>query len=88
MILILLIQLVHWFFELLILLIFARFIVSWLPVDPHHQLVGLLRQVTDPLLRPFSFARTGMLDFSPLLAIILLQLADRIVVTGLVRLFH
>jgi uncharacterized protein YggT (Ycf19 family) len=29
-----------------------------------------------------------MLDFSPLLAIILLQLADRIVVTGLVRLFH
>jgi YggT family protein len=68
-------------------LVFARVIISWLPVDPNHHLVRLLYRVTEPILKPFRFARLGMIDFSPVLALILIQLLNRIVVTGLVRLF-
>jgi uncharacterized protein YggT (Ycf19 family) len=40
------------------------------------------------MLKPLRFAMVGTLDFSPFLAIILLQLLDRIVYSGLIRLFY
>ncbi len=53
-------------------LLFARIIVSWLPVDPYHSVVQFLFQVTEPILAPFRRLplRIGMLDLSPLLAFI------------------
>ena len=51
-------------------LLFARIIISWLPVDPYHSLVQFLVQVTDPILAPFRRLplRVGMLDLSPIVA--------------------
>ncbi|MBI3313377.1 MAG: YggT family protein [Candidatus Omnitrophica bacterium] len=55
-------------------LLFARIIISWLPVDPYHAAIQFLMQVTDPILAPFKRIplQIGMLDLTPLLAFITL----------------
>jgi YggT family protein len=61
------------------LAILARVLMSWLPmagvqIDPYHPLVRFLYQITDPILEPIRrFATFGMMDFSPIVALILLQ---------------
>ena len=60
--------------QILYWLLFARIVVSWLPVDPYHSVVQFLMQITEPILAPFRRIplRIGMLDLSPLLAFIVL----------------
>ncbi|MCB9800084.1 MAG: YggT family protein [Candidatus Omnitrophica bacterium] len=60
--------------QILYWLLFARIVISWLPVDPYHQIVQFLYQVTDPILAPFRRIplQIGMLDLTPLLAFIAL----------------
>jgi len=55
-------------------LLFARIIISWFPVDPYHNVVQFLMQVTDPILAPFRRLplQIGTLDLSPLLAFVTL----------------
>jgi YggT family protein len=57
--------------------------MSWLPIDNNNGLVDFLYAVTDPLLDPikllikksiFGGKGTGMLDFSPIIAFLILQL--------------
>ena len=71
-------------------LLFARIIVSWLPVDPYHSVVLFLIQVTDPILLPFRRIplRIGMLDLSPLLAFAALYLVNRVLVRILLQLAY
>jgi YggT family protein len=70
------------FLGLLELLIFARVILSWVasPVS-RNPAVQFVRQVTDPMLAPIQsiLPRTGMFDFSPMVAILVLQLLRGIV---------
>lgn len=60
--------------QILYWLLFARIIISWLPVDPYHQIVQFLYQVTDPILAPFRRIplQIGVLDLTPLLAFVAL----------------
>ena len=62
--------------EVLTLAIFIRVILSWFSPGQTNMLTNLLYQVTEPILAPLRriIPRVGMLDFSPLVAIILLQL--------------
>jgi YggT family protein len=56
-------------------LIIARVAMSWFPgIDPWNPLVRFLRAVVDPVLRPFRriLPTFGGIDFSPILAIIVL----------------
>lgn len=60
--------------------IFARVFISWIPVQKNHPLIRLLYQFTEPILGPIraifersSGGRNMMLDFSPLVALLLLQ---------------
>ncbi|OQA57684.1 MAG: YGGT family protein [Candidatus Omnitrophica bacterium ADurb.Bin277] len=64
-------------------MLFARIIISWLPVDPYSSIVQFLCQVTDPILAPLRRIplRMGMMDFTPMLAFILLYLLNRVLVT-------
>ncbi len=77
-------------FQLASLAILARVILSWLPMlgvrlDPYHPLIRILYQVTDPILDPIRrFATFGMMDFSPIVALILLDIIRRLLVTLLV----
>jgi len=52
-------------------------VISWVSPDPRNPIVQFLYKVTEPLLRPFRKllppSRTGGIDFSPLLLILLIQ---------------
>lgn len=74
-------------FNLLILLVVARAILSWLPVPPYHPTVRMLDSVTEPLLRPFrKMGRTaGGFDFSPMILILILIIVQKILWGLLVR---
>lgn len=54
----------------LVLLIFARAILSWIPnVDPRNPIVDFLFQVTEPILAPIrSIMPRTVIDFSPMIA--------------------
>ena len=62
--------------EVLTIAIFARAMISWISPGSTTILVHVLYQVTEPLLAPLRrvVPRVGMLDFSPMVAILILQL--------------
>jgi len=66
-------------------LIFFRAILSWFPIDPRNPLVTVLYEVTEPILAPLRnvIPRIGMIDISPLVAIILIQVIGRVLVEQL-----
>jgi len=63
------------------MLVFARILMSWFPVDPHNPIIDAIMQITDPYLNIFRriIPSIGMIDFSPIVAILVLQ--------GVARLF-
>ncbi len=62
--------------EVLTLAILLRVIMSWFSPGPTNMLTNMLYQVTEPILAPLRriIPRVGVLDFTPLVAVILLQL--------------
>ncbi len=58
--------------------IIIRALISWVSPDPYNPIVQILRQLTEPVLRPLRRLlpprMTGGLDVSPILAILLIQL--------------
>ena len=66
--------------EVLSLAIIFRAILSWFSPRPTNMLVVIVYRVTEPLLAPLRriIPRAGMIDFTPLVAIILLQLIARL----------
>ncbi len=69
---------------ILILAIFLRAIMSWFPVDPHNPLIQILIQITEPILGPLRqiVPRIGMIDLTPMIAIFVLVLIQRAVVSA------
>ena len=67
------------------LAILARVILSWLRVDPYNPAVQLIYQITEPILGPFRrvVPPIGMIDISPIVALIVLEIAQRIIITML-----
>jgi len=55
--------------------IFIRALLSWFPIDPRNALVTILYDVTEPILDPLRrvIPRLGMIDITPLVAILLIQ---------------
>ena len=62
--------------EVLTIAIIFRAILSWFSPAPTNRLVLILHQVTEPILAPLRriIPRAGLLDLTPLVAIVLLQL--------------
>ncbi len=62
--------------NVLTILILLRVVVSWYLPRPTNVLVAILYRVTEPMLAPLRriIPRVGMFDFTPLVAIILIQL--------------
>ena len=66
----------------LIIAIFARVILSWLPIGGGtNPLVAIVYQITEPILAPLRrvIPRLGIFDLTPMIAIILLGLIQRLV---------
>ncbi|MFO7310918.1 MAG: YggT family protein [Bacillota bacterium] len=77
-----LIRLVNTLFEVYSWLLLIRILLTWFPVDPYNPAVRFIARVTDPFLRLFRgiLPPIGMLDLSPILAFIVLNLLRRLVV--------
>jgi YggT family protein len=66
--------------------IVARALLSWFPnVNPTNPAVEFLFTVTEPILAPLRaiMPRIGMIDITPMIAIILLQVINRVLAGGL-----
>lgn len=76
-------QTINYFFNIVSLLIFARIILSWFPNLQSNQLAQMVFGITEPILAPFKrlIPATGMMDFSPMVAIIALIVLQQILLT-------
>ena len=78
-ILVILLQILSW-------AIIIRVLLSWLPmagirIDPYNPVIRALFSITDPILDPIrKFTTVGMVDLSPIIAIIGIQ-----IIIGLLR---
>lgn len=72
-------------------LVIIAAVISWLNPDPRNPIVQFLYKTTEPLLRPFRRilppGRTGGIDFSPLLLILLIVFIEAFLSRLLVRPF-
>ena len=67
--------------NLLSLAILVRALLSWISPDPSNPLVQVLDAITEPILQPLRqiIPRIGMIDITPLVAIILLSVIAQLV---------
>ncbi len=77
-----LIQSIDLVFTFLYLAIMARIILAWFRFDPYHPVSIFLFRVTEPILAPFRnlIPPVGMIDISPIVALIVLGIARSILV--------
>ena len=77
-----LIPLLRLVFELLSFAILARVFLSWFNLSPYHPVVSFVNRVTDPILQPLRrvIPAIGMIDMTPIVALILLQVVERVLV--------
>ena len=77
-------EIVQTFFNLLFTVLYfaiiARALVSWLPIGPYHPVVQILDQITEPFLAPLRriVPSVGMMDITPIVALILIQVLQAI----------
>ena len=77
--------LADWAIQILILLIVACSLLSWFQPNPRQPLVRLLHAVVDPVLHPIRaiLPSTMGMDFSPMVAILILWMLQRLLQRGL-----
>jgi YggT family protein len=80
-----LITLISYLFNALTILLVARALLSWFDPGMRSSVGKILVDITEPLLGPIRrmIPSAGGLDFSPIIAIILLQFVERIVLQAL-----
>ena len=61
--------------QILLMAIFVRVLLTWLPIDQNNPIVRVLFDVTEPVLAPFRrvIPRIGMFDLSPIAAMLIIQ---------------
>lgn len=67
--------------------ILIRVLLSWLPmagvrIDPYNPAIRLLYSITDPILEPLrKYTTIGMIDLSPLVALLALGFIEQILLS-------
>jgi len=76
-----LLLLVGWIFRLYSIAIIVRALLPWFRVDYYHPVMRFLIQITEPLLAPLRrrMRPMGGLDFTPMVALFLLWIAELII---------
>ena len=76
-------RLINILFEIYIIIIIIRSVLSWMGNMPHHPLVMILRRLTDPVFRfvhrVFPYTVIGGIDFSPILIVVALMLISNLI---------
>ncbi len=77
-------------FNVLYFLLVIRIIISWVGVDPYNDIARIIYLATDPVLAPLRRLplRMGMIDFSPVVAFILLSVIRNFIVNILYQIVH
>jgi YggT family protein len=76
---------IYYFLQVVMYLIFGRALLSWFIRDPRNPIMKLLLTLTEPILSPirallFKLKIGGnMIDFSPLVALLLIQMLSAMV---------
>ncbi|WP_026370406.1 YggT family protein [Kallotenue papyrolyticum] len=72
-------------FQVLYIAILARIILSFIDVQGQWRITHILHEITEPILAPIRrvVPTIGMFDFSPLIAILLLNLLQQLVLSVL-----
>ena len=84
-----LLQFVNILVNILLIAIVARALMSWFPMpsreSPFFIIRQIINQITDPIIEPIRrvMPRMGMLDLSPMVAMILLIVIQRILIAVL-----
>lgn len=69
--------------------IIIRVLLSWLPmanihIDPYNPIIRFLYTITDPILEPLRrYTTIGMIDLSPIVAIILINVVRSVLISFL-----
>ena len=75
---------VLWLYSIVIM---VAVLISWVSPDPFNPLVKMLRSATEPLFawvrQRLPFAMVGMLDLSPIIVLIGIQLLQMVVIRSL-----
>lgn len=74
-------QFIFYVCQILTVIVLIRALLSWFPSVSRYnnQLVRLLWQITEPMLAPLRrYLQAGMIDFSPWVVIIILQVIGNI----------
>ena len=81
------IDLLFWALNLAILI---RVVLSWVNVNPYNPLVSFVYQITDPIIEPLRriIPPLGMIDITPIIAMILLSVLQQVLLSALFRLVH
>lgn len=76
-------RVIDYFFWLLNLAIILRVLFSWIRPDPRNVLVHWIYQITEPILAPLRrfIPPLAGLDITPMLALMLLELARRFILS-------
>lgn len=76
-------------FEVYIFILFARVICSWIRVNPYGKVFQFIFSLTEPLLAPIRrlMPKTMMLDFSPMILMLVLILLQRLLLTLIYMIF-
>ena len=79
------VQVINTFAEILILVVILSAILSYF-MDPYHPVRRGINSIVEPMLAPIRrvIPPIGMLDFSPLILIVLIQLAKQIIISLLI----
>ncbi|MBE0450072.1 MAG: YggT family protein [Clostridia bacterium] len=76
---------IYYFLQVVMYLVFARAMLSWFVRDPKNPLMKLLLTLTEPILGPIRSLLIklkiggNMIDFSPLVALLLIQMLSAMV---------
>jgi YggT family protein len=84
-----LLQLVNWIFTLYSFAIIARALLSWLRISYYHPVARFLIQITEPLLTPLRryIPPVSGLDITPMVALLILWLVERLLQTLILLLY-
>jgi len=76
-----LISIVNTAFEVYLYMVIARVLISWVPHNPSQPIIRFLYEATEPLLAPCRrlIPSLGGIDFSPIIAVMLIELLRRVV---------
>ncbi|MCS6993704.1 MAG: YggT family protein [Anaerolineales bacterium] len=73
---------IRWFSQVIVILVLAHIILSYF-LSPYHPIRAFVDRLVEPLLAPIRrvVPLVGMLDFSPMILIILVQLIAQVLVS-------